>query len=51
MGASFTAVYKKPFGMKDWNLLGSAAYYYSDSNINFYDSSIKFFSVSALYRF
>lgn len=50
-GGSLTAVYKKPFGLKDWNLLGSAAYYDSDSNINFYNTNIKFFSVSTLYRF
>ncbi|NOQ78299.1 MAG: DUF2860 domain-containing protein [Gammaproteobacteria bacterium] len=50
-GGSFTAVYKKPFGFKDWNLLGNVAYYDSDSKIDFYDTSIKFFSLSALYRF
>lgn len=50
-GGSFTAVYKKPFGMKNWNLLGSAAYYDSESNIDFYNANIQFFSVSALYRF
>ena len=51
LGGSFTAVYKKPFGLQDWNLLGSVAYYESDSNIDFYDTTIKFFSLSALYRF
>ncbi|MCU7940752.1 MAG: DUF2860 domain-containing protein [gamma proteobacterium symbiont of Bathyaustriella thionipta] len=51
LGGSFTVVYKKPFGIKDWNLLGSIAYYDSDSNIDFYNTNIKFFSVSALYRF
>ena len=51
IGGSFTVVYKKPFGLKDWNILGTAAYYDSDSNIDFYDTKIKFFSLSALYRF
>ena len=51
LGASFTAVYKKPFGLQDWNILGSVAYYDSDSNIDFYDTTIKLFTISALYRF
>ena len=51
LGGSFTAVYKKPFGLQDWNLLGSVAYYDSDSNIDFYDTTIKLFTISALYRF
>jgi len=51
LGGSFTAVYKKPFGLKDWNLLGSLAYYDSDSNIDFYNTNIRLFSISAMYRF
>lgn len=51
LGASFTAVYKNPFGYKDWNILGTIAYYDSDSNIDFYDTNIKLFGISALYRF
>ncbi|MCP3852143.1 MAG: DUF2860 domain-containing protein [Gammaproteobacteria bacterium] len=50
-GGSFTAVYKKPFGSKNWNLLGSVAYYDSDSNIDFYNANVRFFSLSAMYRF
>ncbi len=51
LGIGFTAAYKRPFGLKHWHILGTLAYYDSDSNIKFYDTNIKYYSISALYRF
>ena len=51
LGAFFTAIYKNPWGLTNWGLLGRVGYFESDSNINFYDSEITVISLSALYRF
>ena len=50
-GIGFNAAYKNAFGYKNWNLLTTIGYYDSDSNIDFYDTNIKLFGISAVYRF
>ncbi|RKZ95070.1 MAG: DUF2860 domain-containing protein [Gammaproteobacteria bacterium] len=50
-GGTFTAAYKNAFGIKNWNLLGTAAYFHSDSNIDFYDTTVSMLSITALRRF
>lgn len=51
-GGSLTAMYKNPFGWsKDISLIGTVAGAESNSDINFYDSSISTVSASILYKF
>lgn len=52
IGAGFTAGYKNPFGWsKHLSLLGTVGAYESDSDIEFYDTSIGIINLSALYKF
>lgn len=51
-GGSLTAMVKNPFGWsKDISLIGTLAGAQSDSDINFYDSSINILSASVLFKF
>jgi hypothetical protein len=50
-GASFTAAYIEPFGLKDWKALGTFAYGKQDNNIDFYESSISSFNLGMMYNF
>jgi len=50
-GASLVAAYKNPFGAKKWSLLATAAYFDQGSNIDFYNTTLTYFGLSALYRF
>ncbi|MCL6416427.1 DUF2860 domain-containing protein [Aestuariirhabdus sp. Z084] len=51
LGGSFTAFYNEPMGWKDWRVMASAAYYEGDSNISFYDSEVRNFSLGMFYAF
>lgn len=51
LGGSFTAFYKKPFGLKDWMANATVGYQDEDSNIDFYDSTFGVVSVGMFYRF
>ena len=51
MGASLAATYKEPFGLRDWRARAAISYGEEDSNIDFYDSSIKSVSLGMLYTF
>lgn len=50
-GVSFTTIYKSLLGNPKMNLMGTAAAYKSDSNIDFYDGAISVLSAAVLYRF
>ncbi|MGH8347558.1 MAG: DUF2860 family protein, partial [Pseudomonas sp.] len=50
-GVSFGATYKEPFGLKDWRARAAINYGKEDSNIDFYDTSIKSLTVGMLYNF
>lgn len=50
-GISLAATYKEPFGLKDWRARAAFSYGEEDSNIDFYDTSIKSFSLGMLYTF
>ncbi len=51
VGASFTAFYTNPFGLKGWTANASASYFDQDSNIDFYDASFGVLSFAMYYRF
>ena len=52
IGAAFTAMYKNPFDIsKDLSLTATAALYDSDSDIDFYDSSVTMINLGVLYKF
>jgi hypothetical protein len=50
-GITFTAFYRNFLDVERLSLVGSAAGLRSDSNIDFYDTTIGFLSLSILYRF
>lgn len=50
-GASLTAAYLEPFGLKDWKALGSYTYGKQDNNIDFYETSISSFNLGMMYNF
>ncbi|MNO91942.1 hypothetical protein D3C76_835020 [compost metagenome] len=50
-GVSLAATLKEPFGLKDWRLRTAVNYGEQDSNIDFYDTSIKSFAVGMMYSF
>ncbi|SCY61385.1 DUF2860 family protein [Desulfoluna spongiiphila] len=50
-GATFSAFWKKFLGVPKMSLVGTIAYYNSDSDIDFYDTTITMGTVSVLYRF
>lgn len=50
-GASVTAFYKEPFNLDYWYLNTGVLWVEEDSDIDFYDSSIKQISAGMLYRF
>lgn len=50
-GGTFSVAYKNAFGSKNWNIFGTAAYYESDSNIDFYDTTVSMLTITALRRF
>ncbi|MFI8481068.1 DUF2860 family protein [Pseudomonas sp. NPDC078700] len=51
MGISLAATYKEPFGLKNWRARVVANYGEEDSNVDFYDTSIKSLSLGMLYNF
>lgn len=50
-GATISAFWKKFLGVPKMSLVGTLAYYDSDSDIDFYDTTITMGTVSVLYRF
>ncbi|MNC56441.1 hypothetical protein D3C75_1060390 [compost metagenome] len=50
-GIALAATLKEPFGLKDWKLRTAVNYGEEDSNINFYDDSIKSVSLGMMYSF
>jgi hypothetical protein len=51
IGAVFTALYTRPFGLEHWTANATLGYQDNDSNIDFYDSTFGLVSVGMLYRF
>lgn len=51
MGVSLAATYKEPFGMKDWMVRSTLSYGEEDSNIDFYDSSLKSLNLGLMCKF
>ena len=51
LGASFTAFYSQPFGLKRWTANATVSYYDEDSNIDFYDANFMMVSFAMFYRF
>ena len=51
IGAVFTALYSRPFGLEHWTANATLGYQDDDSNIDFYDSTFGLVSVGMLYRF
>ena len=51
MGVSLAASYKEPFGLKGWKASTTLNYGQEDSNIDFYDTSLKSLTVGMLYSF
>lgn len=51
MGVTLAATYKEPFDLRDWSLRASVVYGEEDSNIDFYDTSIRGITVGMLYSF
>lgn len=51
VGLSLAATYKEPFGLKNWRARGAISYGEEDSNIDFYDSSIRSVTLGMLYNF
>lgn len=51
MGLSLSASYKEPFGLRDWRLRGAITYGEEDSNIDFYDTSLRGVTLGMLYSF
>lgn len=51
IGTSLSLFYKRFLKVPSMNLVGTIAYYESDSTINFYDSRISMATLSILYRF
>jgi hypothetical protein len=50
-GGSLSVFYKNLFDVKRLSLVGTVVGFKSDTNIDFYDTTIGFFSLSVLYRF
>ncbi len=51
-GLGLTAFWHQPFGLpKSFSLVGTAAFYQADSNIDFYDSKATVLGMSLFYRF
>lgn len=50
-GASLTAAYLEPFGLKDWKALGTLAYGQQNNNIDFYETSISSVNLGMMYNF
>lgn len=50
-GAALAAIYKEPFGLRDWRLRGALSYGEEDNDIDFYDTSIRTLSLGMLYSF
>ncbi|SDU33389.1 Protein of unknown function [Pseudomonas pohangensis] len=50
-GASLTAAYIEPFGLKDWKALGTFAYGKQDNNIDFYETSLSSVNLGMMYNF
>jgi len=50
-GATLTAAYLEPFGLKDWKALGTFAYGKQDNNIDFYETSISSVNLGMMYNF
>lgn len=50
-GLSLTVFYRKFLDVQGLSLVGTAAYFRSDSNIDFYDTTIGLLGLSVLYRF
>jgi len=51
IGLGFIAIYQKLMEIPELSLVGNVAYYTTDSNIAFYDTTVFVSSVSCLYRF
>ena len=51
LGASVTAFYSRPFGLKRWTANATVSYFDEDSNIDFYDASFGVVSFAMFYRF
>jgi hypothetical protein len=51
IGAVFTALYTRPFGLEHWTANATVGYQDNDSNIDFYDSNFGLVSIGMLYRF
>lgn len=50
-GLSLAATYKEPFGLKGWKARAAYNYGEEDSNIDFYDTSIKSLTMGMMYGF
>ena len=50
-GVSLTVFYRRFLDVQGLSLVGTAAYFRSDSNIDFYDTTIGLLGLSVLYRF
>ncbi len=56
-GGAIIVFYRKPFGwqvpsfLKGWSLWANGAYYESDANIDFYDSSAEMYAAGVLFTF
>jgi len=50
-GGSLSVFYKNLLDVERMSLVGTVANFKSDANIDFYDTTINFFSLSVLYRF
>ncbi len=52
IGGAFTVMYKNPFDIsKDLSLTASAAFYDTNSDIDFYDSRVSMINLGVLYKF
>lgn len=51
VGATFTAFYADPFGLKGWNASTGIIYLEEDNDIDFYDNTMTLLNVGMLYRF
>lgn len=51
IGAVFTALYTRPFGLEHWTANATLGYQDNDSTIDFYDSTFGLVSIGMLYRF
>lgn len=51
VGVSLRGFYRSPFGWKKWSLTGSAGFYESDSDIDFYDGEVTVVSLGMFRRF